>query len=325
MKIKNILTNVYIIARYIFYNIFRCVVIFIKYLWSSLKTFYFEIPKKPIEGGMLIVSVCMLVVSIYTLCQTREIWKANEESSNRQHEERLYMERRYTEQDYILKRKLNEIEVTQEAAMQKIGMMLDKSATITEQIAEANKQQADIATRMMTKSEAHLEMRSMGVSFPKNCFKERNHSSYAADSTVILVALKISNQSSEAIDILGAACKFPDGFRSDRSFCGANSVLDENNEILRLDTWVDFYDGMESNNLDILNETIKQSIGTYYADFHEYPMSFHMKPYEEKIGFMFFHRDAVFHADEYSIKVGIRTNRGVFYKDVQVVPLMGQI
>ena len=325
MKIKTIFTNIYIIARDTIYNICRCIVSFIKFVLSPFKTLSSEISKKPIEGGMLIVSACMLGVSIYTLCQTREIWIANGESSNRQHEERLYMERRYTEQDYILKRKLNEIEVTQEAAMQKIGMMLDKSATITEQIAEANKQQADIANRMMTKSEAHLEMRGMGVSFPKNRFKERNHSSYAADSTVILVALTISNQSSEAIDILGAACKFPDGFRSDRSFCGANSVLDENNEILRLDTWVDFYDGMESNNLDILNETIKQSIGTYYADFHEYPMSFHMKPYEEKIGFMFFHRDSVFYADEYSIKVGIRTNRGVLYKDVQVVPLMGQM
>lgn len=306
-------------------KIYSIMVILLKWVWSFCKNLASEIKNKPIEGLMLIFSAYMLFLSVQTLKQTNDIWKANEKSSNQQHEDRLDMERRYAEQDYILKRKLNEIEVTQEAAMQKIGMMLDKSAAITEQIAESNRRQADIATRMMTKSEAHLEMRGMGVSFPKNRFKERNHSSYAVDSTVILVALTISNQSSEAIDILGAACKFPDGFRSDRSFCGANSVLDENNEILRLDTWVDFYDGMESNNLDILNETIKQSIGTYYADFHEYPMSFHMKPYEEKIGFMFFHRDAVFYADEYSIKVGIRTNRGVFYKDVQVVPLMGQM
>lgn len=96
MKIKTILTNIYIIARDTIYNICRCIVSFIKFVLSPFKPLFFEIAKKPIEGGMLIVSVCMLGVSMYTLCKTREMWKANEESSNRQQEERLYMERRYT-------------------------------------------------------------------------------------------------------------------------------------------------------------------------------------------------------------------------------------
>lgn len=289
--------------------------------WFFCKKLFLEIKSKPIEGVMFVISAFMLVISVLTLHQSYIMWKANDESSNRQHKERLDMERRYTEQDYILKRKLNEIEVIQEAAMQKIGMMLDKSAAITEQIAESNRRQADIATRMMTKSEANLEMRSMGVSFPKNRFREYNHNDYSDDSTVIMVALAINNQSSEPIDILSSACNFADGVIADRSLCGAISVLDENNEVFRLDTWAELYGDMDNNDLDMINETIKKSVGTYYADFHEYPMSFNMKPYEEKIGFMFFHSDAVFRPDEYSVKIGLRTNRGIFYKEVQVMPL----
>lgn len=318
-----------ILMKKIVYKIYSGLVVLKKWCKSFLQRLFSAAKEKPIEA-------CMLVVTIYMSIQTYYIWQYNDESSNKQHEEEIAqyerqnelnemqrkLDERYASQDYILKSKLNEIEVEQEAAVQKIGTILDKSAVITEQIAESNKRQADIANRMMAQSEANIEMRGVVISFPKNYLNEYNHNEYSSDSTVVMVRLIITNQSNTPIDVLDSVCKFSDGFIVERDWCGAKYIKNINGGILEVDPLAKLYDNLEIDNLEVFNEAIKKSIGDYYANLHEYPLSFHMNPFEEKIGLMFFHRDIEFQPVENSIKLGIRTNRGFFHKEFQVVPFI---
>lgn len=274
-----------------------------------------------IQFGMLTVTILSMILSVCSSLLTYYIWDKNDSSSTEQHNAKMSLESRYTLQDYILKSKLNEIEVKQEAAMQTIGSMLDKSAAITERIAESNKHQVDIANRMIEQTEANVELHGKAMSLPKSHFEELEHNEYAPDSTVIMLMLTINNRSSEPIDILESACKISEDIFAARSLCAAVSVKDADGHIIKLNTLEELYDDLNNNESRALNEFMKYSAGDYYANLREYPMSFHMAPYEEKIGFLFFHIDNVYSPDEFPIKVGIRTNRGVFRENFIVCPL----
>ena len=59
-------------------------------------------------------------------------------------------------------------------------------------------------------------------------------------------------------------------------------------------------------------------MGKYYGKFTEYPMSFTLQPFEEKIGYVFFHAKKSYKNGEMPAKLGIKTNRGTFYQEISL-------
>lgn len=62
----------------------------------------------------------------------------------------------------------------------------------------------------------------------------------------------------------------------------------------------------------------QEMLGKYYGKFAEYPMSFTLQPFEEKIGYVFFHSAKSYRNGEIPAKLGIKTNKGTFYQEISL-------
>ena len=286
-----------------------------------------DVIHKPLECLSVIASVLMLFMSMFTtllvLWQNSQIAKATNTLSENISFEQLRQAKMISDADDVLKKRLNEIELKQAEYMKqqaehilKMTVSMDEYTNVMRSLVGESKKQADIANEIFALSQANVEIHATGVYFPKKRLIEIIHNS-ANDgkSTVIMIALRLTNKSSNAVDILGLGCKLTDETLT-RQLCMPIALLDSENEVIIFQTPEDLKEKVnESSNAAPFKQ---EMLGKYYGKFSEYPMSFTLQPFEEKIGFVFFHSEKSYKNGEIPAKLGIKTNRGIFYQEISL-------
>lgn len=286
-----------------------------------------DVIHKPLECLSVIASVLMLFMSMFTtllvLWQNSQIAKATNTLSENISFEQLRQAKMISDADDVLKKRLNEIELKQAEYMKqqaehilKMTVSMDEYTNVMRSLVGESKKQADIANEIFALSQANVEIHATGVYFPKKRLIEIIHNS-ANDgkSTVIMIALRLTNKSSNAVDILGMGCKLTDETLT-RQLCMPIALLDSENEVIIFQTPEDLKEKVnESSNAAPFKQ---EMLGKYYGKFSEYPMSFTLQPFEEKIGFVFFHSEKSYKNGEIPAKLGIKTNRGIFYQEISL-------
>lgn len=193
---------------------------------------------------------------------------------------------------------------------------MDEYTNVMKSLVWESKKQADIANEMFVLSKANVEIHAAGVYFPKKRLIEFIHNdANDGESTVIMIALRLTNKSSNAVDILGMGCKLTDETLT-RQLCMPIALLDSENEVIIFQTPENLKEKVnESSNGDPFRQ---EMLGKYYGKFAEYPMSFTLQPFEEKIGYIFFHTKKSYRNGEIPAKLGIKTNRGIFYQEISL-------
>lgn len=290
-----------------------------------------DVRHKPLECISVIVSVLMVFISMFmtlftswqVLRQNSQIAKATNDLSQNISAEQLSQAKALSDADEILKRRLNEIELKQAEYMKqqaehilKMTVSMDEYTNVMKSLVWESKKQADIANEMFALSQANIEIHAAGVYFPKKRLIEIIHNSANdGESTVIMIALRLTNKSSNAVDILGMGCKLTDETLT-RQLCLPIALLDSENEVIIFQTPNDLKEKINENPDYI---AFKQNmLGKYYGKFSEYPMSFTLQPFEEKIGYVFFHSEKSYKNVEIPAKLGIKTNRGIFYQEISL-------
>lgn len=293
---------------------------FLAQLWKDVR-------HKPLECLAVIASVLMLFMSMFTtlvvLWQNDKISKVANDLSQKLSKEQLDQAKILSDADAVLKKRLNEIELKQAEYMKqqaehilKMTVSMDEYTNVMKSLVWESKKQADIANEMFVLSKANVEIHAAGVYFPKKRLIEISHNgANDGESTVIMIALRLTNKSSNAVDILGMECKLTDETLT-RQFCMPIAVLDSENEVIIFQTPDDLKEKVNeiSNGVAFKQEML----GKYYGKFAEYPMSFTLQPFEEKIGYIFFHAKKSYRNGEIPAKLGIKTNRGIFYQEISL-------
>lgn len=290
-----------------------------------------DIIHKPLESISVIVSVLMVFISMFMtlfttwqiLRQNSQIAKITNDLSKNISDEQLRQAKMISDADDVLKKRLNEIELKQAEYMKqqaehilKMTVSMDEYTNVMRSLVGESKKQADIANEMFALSKANVEIHAAGVYFPKKRLIEFIHNdANDGESTVIMIALRLTNKSSNAVDILGMECKLIDETLT-RQFCMPIAVLDSENEVIIFQTPDDLKEKV--NEISSGNAFKQEMLGKYYEKFAEYPMSFTLQPFEEKIGYIFFHAKKSYRNGEIPAKLGIKTNRGIFYQEISL-------
>ena len=293
---------------------------FFAQLWKDVR-------HKPLECLAVIASVLMLFMSMFTtllvLWQNSQIAKATNTLSEHISFEQLEQAKILSDADDVLKKRLNEIELKQAEYMKqqaehilKMTVSMDEYTNIMKSLVWESKKQADIANEMFALSKANVEIHAAGVYFPKKRLIEFIHNdANDGESTVIMIALRLTNKSSNAVDILGMGCKLTEETLT-RQLCMPIALLGSENEVIIFQTPEDLKEKVnESSNGAPFRQ---EMLGKYYGKFAEYPMSFTLQPFEEKIGYVFFHSEKSYKNGEIPAKLGIKTNRGTFYREISL-------
>lgn len=282
-----------------------------------------SIKNKPLEFISVLTSIIMSLMSFFVLLQNWEIAKNSRELAENLSEKQLEQAEVLSDADDILKKRLNEIELKQAEYMKqqaehilKMTVSMDEYTNVMRSLVGESKKQSDIANEIFALSQANIEIHAAGVYFPKKRFIEIIHNSANdGESTVIMIALRLTNKSSNAVDILGMGCKLTDETLT-RQLCMPIALLDSENEVIIFQTPNDLKEKVnESPNAAPFKQ---EMLGKYYGKFAEYPMSFTLQPFEEKIGFVFFHSEKSYKNSEIPAKLGIKTNRGIFYQEISL-------
>lgn len=293
---------------------------FFAQLWKDVR-------HKPLECLAVIASALMLFMSMFTtllvLRQNAQISNVANDLSQKLSKEQLDQAKVLSDADDILKKRLNEIELKQAEYMKqqaehilKMTVSMDEYTNVMKSLVWESKKQADIANEMFALSKANVEIHAAGVYFPKKRLIEFIHNdANDGESTVIMIALRLTNKSSNAVDILGMECKLTDETLT-RQFCMPIAVLDSENEVIIFQTPDDLKEKV--NEISSGNAFKQEMLGKYYGKFAEYPMSFTLQPFEEKIGYIFFHAKKSYRNGEIPAKLGIKTNRGIFYQEISL-------
>lgn len=293
---------------------------FFAQLWKDVR-------HKPLECLAVIASVLMLFMSMFTtllvLRQNAQISNVANDLSKKLSKEQLDQAKILSDADDVLKKRLNEIELKQAEYMKqqaehilKMTVSMDEYTNVMKSLVWESKKQADIANEMFALSKANVEIHAAGVYFPKKRLIEFIHNdANDGESTVIMIALRLTNKSSNAVDILGMECKLIDETLT-RQFCMPIAVLDSENEVIIFQTPDDLKEKV--NEISSGNAFKQEMLGKYYEKFAEYPMSFTLQPFEEKIGYIFFHAKKSYRNGEIPAKLGIKTNRGIFYQEISL-------
>lgn len=293
---------------------------FFAQLWKDVR-------HKPLECLAVIASVLMLFMSMFTtllvLRQNAQISNVANDLSQKLSKEQLDQAKVLSDADEILKKRLNEIELKQAEYMKqqaehilKMTVSMDEYTNVMKSLVWESKKQADIANEMFVLSKANVEIHAAGVYFPKKRLIEFIHNdANDGESTVIMIALRLTNKSSNAVDILGMGCKLTEETLT-RQLCMPIALLDSENEVVIFQTPEDLKEKVNeiSNGAPFKQEML----GKYYGKFTEYPMSFTLQPFEEKIGYVFFHAKKSYKNGEMPAKLGIKTNRGTFYQEISL-------
>lgn len=293
---------------------------FFAQLWKDVR-------HKPLECLAVIASVLMLFMSMFTtllvLRQNAQISNVANDLSQKLSKEQLDQAKVLSDADEILKKRLNEIELKQAEYMKqqaehilKMTVSMDEYTNVMKSLVWESKKQADIANEMFVLSKANVEIHAAGVYFPKKRLIEFIHNdANDGESTVIMIALRLTNKSSNAVDILGMRCKLTEETLT-RQLCMPIALLDSENEVVIFQTPEDLKEKVNeiSNGAPFKQEML----GKYYGKFTEYPMSFTLQPFEEKIGYVFFHAKKSYKNGEMPAKLGIKTNRGTFYQEISL-------
>ena len=188
---------------------------FFAQLWKDVR-------HKPLECLAVIASVLMLFMSMFTtllvLRQNAQISNVANDLSKKLSKEQLDQAKVLSDADDILKKRLNEIELKQAEYMKqqaehilKMTVSMDEYTNVMRSLVGESKKQADIANEIFALSQANIEIHAAGVYFPKKRLIEIIHNSANdGESTVIMIALRLTNKSSNAVDILGMGCKLAD-------------------------------------------------------------------------------------------------------------------
>lgn len=293
---------------------------FFAQLWKDVR-------HKPLECLAVIASVLMLFMSMFTtllvLRQNAQISNVANDLSKKLSKEQLDQAKILSDADDVLKKRLNEIELKQAEYMKqqaehilKMTVSMDEYTNVMKSLVWESKKQADIANEMFALSKANVEIHAAGVYFPKKRLIEFIHNdANDGEYTVIMIALRLTNKSSNAVDILGMECKLIDETLT-RQFCMPIAVLDSENEVIIFQTPDDLKEKV--NEISSGNAFKQEMLGKYYEKFAEYPMSFTLQPFEEKIGYIFFHAKKSYRNGEIPAKLGIKTNRGIFYQEISL-------
>lgn len=290
-----------------------------------------DVIHKPLECISVIVSVLMVFISMFmtlfttwlVLRQNSQIAKVTNNLSKNISYEQLRQAKIISDADDILKKRLNEIELKQAEYMKqqaehilKMTVSMDEYTNVMKSLVWESKKQADIANDIFALSQANVEIHAAGVYFPKKRLIEIIHNdANDGESTVIMIALRLTNKSSNAVDILGMGCKLADE-KLIRQICMPIALFGSKNEVLIFQTPDDL---KENTNENPDYTAFKQHMfGEYYGKFSEYPMSFTLQPFEEKIGYVFFHSEKSYKKGEIPAKLGIKTNRGIFYQEISL-------
>lgn len=282
-----------------------------------------NIKDKPLESISVFVSIIMSLMSFFVLLQNWEIAEEARHLSKELSKEQLDQAKVLSDADDILKKRLNEIEIKQAEYMKqqaehilKMTVSMDEYTNVMKSLVWESKKQADIANEMFALTKANIEIHAAGVYFPKKRLIEISHNgANDGESTVIMIALRLTNKSSNAVDILGMGCKLTDETLT-RQLCMPIALLDSENEVVIFQTLEDLN---EKVNEGSSSAAFKQEmLGKYYGKFAEYPMSFTLQPFEEKIGYVFFHAKKSYKNGEIPAKLGIKTNRGIFFQEISL-------
>ena len=278
---------------------------------------------KPLEFISVLTSIIMSLMSFFVLLQNWDIAEESRHLSKELSKEQLDQAKVLSDADDILKKRLNEIELKQAEYMKqqaehilKMTVSMDEYTNVMKSLVWESKKQADIANERFALSKANVEIHAGGVYFPKKRLIEIGHNSANdGESTVIMIVLRLTNKSSNAVDILGMGCKLTDETLT-RQLCMPIALLDSENEVIIFQTPEDMN---EKFNEGSSGTAFKQEmLGKYYGKFTEYPMSFTLQPFEEKIGYVFFHAKKSYKNGEIPAKLGIKTNRGTFYQEISL-------
>ena len=293
---------------------------FFAQLWKDVR-------HKPLECLAVIASVLMLFMSMFTtllvLRQNAQISNVANDLSQKLSKEQLDQAKVLSDADDVLKKRLNEIELKQAEYMKqqaehilKMTVSMDEYTNVMKSLVWESKKQADIANEMFALSKANVEIHAAGAYFPKKRLIEFIHNdANDGESTVIMIALRLTNKSSNAVDILGMECKLTDETLT-RQFCMPIALLGIENKVFIFQTPEDLKEKVNeiSNGVAFKQEML----GKYYGKFAEYPMSFTLQPFEEKIGYISFHAKKSYRNGEIPAKLGIKTNRGIFYQEISL-------
>ena len=278
---------------------------------------------KPLEFISVLTSIIMSLMSFFVLLQNREIADESKHLSEKISYEQLNQAKVLSDADEILKKRLNEIELKQAEYMKqqaehilKMTVSMDEYTNVMKSLVWESKKQADIANDIFALSQANVEIHAAGVYFPKKRLIEFIHNgANDGDSTVIMIALRLTNKSSNAVDILGMGCKLADE-KLIRQICMPIALFGSKNEVLIFHTPDDLKEKINEN--PDYTALKQHMLGEYYGKFSEYPMSFTLQPFEEKIGYVFFHSEKSYKNGEIPAKLGIKTNRGIFYQEISL-------
>ena len=288
--------------------------------WERLKK---NSKNKPLESISVLTSVIMSIMSFFVLLQNWDIAEESRHLSQELSKEQLDQAKVLSDADGILKKRLNEIELKQAEYMKqqaehilKITVSMDEYTNVMKSLVWESKKQADIANKTFVLSKANVEIHAGGVYFPKKRLIEIAHNgANDGESTVIMIALLLTNKSINAVDILGMGCKLTDEMLI-RQLCMPIALLDSEDEVIIFQTPEDMDEKVKEGSS---STTFKQEmLGKYYGKFTEYPMSFTLQPFEEKIGYVFFHAKKSYKNGEMPAKLGIKTNRGTFYQEISL-------
>lgn len=290
-----------------------------------------DVIHKPLECLSVIVSVLMMFISMFmtmfttflVFWQNGQIAKATNTLSEHISFEQLEQAKVLSDADGVLKKRLNEIELKQAEYMKqqaehilKMTVSMDEYTNVMKSLVGESKKQADIANEMFVLSKANVEIQAAGVYFPKKRLIEFIHSNANdGESTVIMIVLRLTNKSSNAVDILGMGCELTDETLT-RKFCMPIALIGLENKVFIFQTPEDLKEKVN----EISNGAAfkQEMLGKYYEKFAEYPMSFTLQPFEEKIGYVFFHAEKSYKNGEIPAKLGIKTNKGTFYQEISL-------
>lgn len=210
------------------------------HFWERLKK---NIKNKPLEFISVLTSIIMSLMSFFVLMQNWKIADESKHLSEKISHEQLNQAKVLSDADGILKKRLNEIELKQAEYMKqqaehilKMTVSMDEYTNVMRSLVGESKKQADIANEIFALSQANIEIHAAGVYFSKKRFIEIIHNSANdGESTVIMIVLRLTNKSSNAVDILGMGCKLADETLT-RQLCMPIALLDSENEVIIFQT-----------------------------------------------------------------------------------------
>lgn len=320
-----------------------------KWLWKILLPLKEQAKREP-------VAIIMILLTLMGLWLNNDTADRNIKSSDKQYEDQKSQTDNIAKNEIIVKEKLNNIEKIQADFLHEQASSLDKMSIFmnyyvqgmsnlvnntknqekimhsmndliaaytdnTKELAVATGHYAGIAEKSYALSEANVAVDGKLYSFPYRNFKETGHvDMYDDNDIVILGFIILRNKSQYPIEVLNFQCKSANGTIMERGWCNPKYIFSDDERIVWFknpqlieDDFIKKYSAEE------IQEKYSH-LGKYYNGFSEYPLSFSMEPFEEKIGYVFFHGKEIYTGKNLAVKVLLTTNREDFYKDFTVLP-----